>query len=150
VHETLSQDSRQRVSFDKIAERLMGMLAVGLTAPDRPVAIHTHGSAGELEAEIATPLALVVSELVQNAVEHAFPDRGGSIDVTLERNGTQLTVIVADDGVGIPEGWNLEEAANLGLRIASTLVETELAGSIRVERGSEAGTRAEVQLPIPE
>ncbi|MFT4745417.1 MAG: two-component sensor histidine kinase [Nitriliruptoraceae bacterium] len=150
VHETLSQDSRQRVSFDKIAERLMGMLAVGLTAPDRPVAIHTHGSAGELEAEIATPLALVVSELVQNAVEHAFPDRGGSIDVTLERNGTQLTVIVADDGVGIPEGWNLEEAANLGLRIASTLVETELAGSIRVERGPEAGTRAEVQLPIPE
>jgi two-component system, sensor histidine kinase PdtaS len=85
VHETLSQDSRQRVSFDKVAQRLIDMLSTGLTDPERPVRMHLEGGAGELPAEVATPLALVLSELLQNAVEHAFPDRGGDITVTLER-----------------------------------------------------------------
>jgi two-component sensor histidine kinase len=148
VHETLSQDSRQRVSFDKIAERLMDMLSHGLTDPERPVAMHIHGSAGELAAEIATPLALVVSELVQNAVEHAFPDRGGSIEVTLDRGAQVLTVLIDDDGVGVPAGWSVQEAANLGLQIASTLVESELSGELTVERRDDAGTRAEIRLPL--
>ena len=148
VHETLSQDSRQRVSFDKITERLMDMLAHGLTDPERPVAMHIHGSAGELPAEVATPLALVVSELVQNAVEHAFPDRGGSIEVTLDRGAQHLTVLVDDDGVGVPDGWSVQGAANLGLQIAVTLVESELGGELAVDRREEAGTRAEIRLPL--
>ncbi|HEX9889817.1 MAG TPA: sensor histidine kinase, partial [Nitriliruptorales bacterium] len=73
VHETLSQDSRQRVSFDKVAQRLVDMLGTGLTDPAHPVRMQLEGEAGELPAEIATPLALVLSELVQNSVEHAFP-----------------------------------------------------------------------------
>jgi two-component sensor histidine kinase len=148
VHETLSQDSRQRVSFDKITERLMDMLGHGLTAPDRPVAMHIRGSAGELPAEVATPLALVVSELVQNAVEHAFPDRGGTIEVTLDRGAQALLVQVDDDGVGVPEGWSVEGAANLGLRIASTLVESELSGELEVAPRETGGTRAEVRIPL--
>src|SRR5690606_23467167 len=76
VHETLSQDSRQRVSFDKVAGRLIDMLGIGLTDPERPVTMSLDSGAGELPAEVATPLALVLSELLQNAVEHAFPDRG--------------------------------------------------------------------------
>jgi two-component system, sensor histidine kinase PdtaS len=76
VHETLSQDSRQRVSFDKVAQRLVEMLSTGLTDPNRPVHMDLRGGAGELPAEVATPLALVLSELVQNSVEHAFPERG--------------------------------------------------------------------------
>ena len=81
VHETLSQDSRQRVSFDKVAQRLVEMLGTGLTDPERPVRMEIVGGAGELPAEVATPLALVLSELVQNSVEHAFPERGGSITI---------------------------------------------------------------------
>jgi two-component sensor histidine kinase len=149
VHETLSQDSRQRVSFDKVAERLMDMLAVGLTDPEHPVSMHLHGTAGELAAEVATPLALVVSELVQNAVEHAFPEISGTIDVSLDRRPATLAVIVDDDGVGVPEGFGLEESANLGLRIASTLCESELGGSLVVEPGPDGGTRCEVLLPLP-
>lgn len=148
VHETLSQDSRERVSFDKIVERLVAMLAVGLTAPDQQVTMRTHGTAGELVAEVATPLALVVSELVQNAVEHAFPTGGGSIQVTLDRSQGELLVLVDDDGVGVPDGWSVDRAANLGLRIAATLVETELSGELAVARRDEGGTRAEVRLPV--
>ncbi|MTV26028.1 ATPase [Nitriliruptoraceae bacterium ZYF776] len=150
VHETLSQDSRQRVSFDKVAERLLDMLGTGLTDPERPVTMRLEGEAGELPAEVATPLALVLSELVQNSVEHAFPDRGGEIVIALERRSASLHLEVRDDGVGVPEGWTIESDANLGLRIAATLVESELGGTIEVHRREDGvGTRCEALLPLP-
>ena len=149
VHETLSQDSRQRVSFDKVASRLAAMLTTGLTDPEHPIQVEIEGSAGELPAEVATPLALVLSELLQNAVEHAFPDRGGSITVDLERQSARLRLQVFDDGVGIPDDWTLDGSANLGLRIASTLVESELNGQLEVGPGEPGGTRCVADLPLP-
>jgi two-component sensor histidine kinase len=150
VHETLSQDSRQRVSFDKVAGRLLDMLGTGLTDPERPVTMELAGDAGELPAEVATPLALVLSELVQNSVEHAFPDRGGRIVIDLERRPASLHLTVVDDGVGVPDGWGLESSANLGLQIAATLVESELGGTLEVARTSaEGGTTCEALLPLP-
>jgi two-component system, sensor histidine kinase PdtaS len=150
VHETLSQDSRQRVSFDKVAQRLIDMLSTGLTDPERPVRMHLEGAAGELPAEVATPLALVLSELLQNAVEHAFPDRGGVISVTLERRAASLHLEVRDDGVGIPTGWSMQTDANLGLQIAATLVDSELGGTLDVRRAEDGGgTRCESLLPLP-
>lgn len=150
VHETLSQDSRQRVSFDKVAQRLLDMLGTGLTDPERPVHMELVGGAGELPAEVATPLALVLSELVQNSVEHAFPGRGGTITISLERRTASLHLAVIDDGVGVPEGWSIERSANLGLRIAATLVESELGGTLEVARDPGGpGTRCELLLPLP-
>jgi len=149
VHETLSQDSRQRVSFDKVAARLLDMLTMGLSDPNRPVQMQLDGTAGELPAEVATPLALVLSELVQNAVEHAFPDRGGQVTVKLDRQPVQLVLVVEDDGIGVPEGWSLDDDANLGLRIASTLVESEISGSLDVARRQDGGTVCRVALPLP-
>jgi two-component system, sensor histidine kinase PdtaS len=150
VHETLSQDSRQRVSFDKVAQRLIDMLSSGLTDPERPVEMQLLGGAGELPAEVATPLALVLSELLQNSVEHGFHDRAGTVSVTLDRRPASLHLEVRDDGIGLPADWRLETNANLGLQIASTLVESELGGTLEV-RGDDAvgGTVAEAVLPLP-
>jgi two-component sensor histidine kinase len=119
------------------------MLSSGLTSPEMPVQMSISGTAGELDAEVATPLALVLSELLQNCVEHAFPDRAGQIHVRLERGVKTLTMRVSDDGVGLPEGWSLQECSNLGLQIASTLVETEMRGELTVcERPDGVGTQA--------
>lgn len=149
VHETLSQDSRQRVMFDGVAERLVDMLTQGLADPNRPVEITVEGAAGELPAELATPLALVLSELLQNAVEHAFPTTGGQIVVRLERRTNSLDVRVIDDGVGLTPNWSLQESANLGLQIASTLVESELGGTLEVKpAGNGQGTHCEILLPL--
>ncbi len=149
VHETLSQDSRQGVSFDKIAQRLVDMLSSGLTSPEMPVQMAITGSAGELDAEVATPLALVLSELLQNCVEHAFPSQPGHIQVRLERGVTELTMRVSDDGVGLPEGFTLDGDANLGLRIASTLVETELYGQLTVAPHPDGvGTQAVARVKL--
>ena len=150
VHETLSQDSGQRVAFDKVAHRLIDMVTTGLTDPAQPVRMRLEGTAGELPAEVATPLALVLSELLQNAVEHGFADRGGEILVQLDRRSSGLHLAVIDDGVGVPEGWDVVTDANLGLQIAMTLVESELGGTLEVERSSaEGGTRAVALLPVP-
>jgi two-component sensor histidine kinase len=148
VHETLSQESRQRVSFEKIARRIVDMLGDGLVNPDVPVSFVLEGSPGDLPAEVATPLALVLTELLQNCVEHAFPTDGGTVEVTFERGVATLRVVVTDDGVGLPQGATLERIANLGLQIARTLVESELGGTfdtLPVDRG----TSVELVLPLP-
>ena len=150
VHETLSQDSGQRVVFDKVAHRLIDMVTTGLTDPERPVRMRLEGTAGELPAEVATPLALVLSELLQNAVEHGFADRGGEVVVQLDRRSSGLHVAVTDDGVGVPESWDVITDANLGLQIAMTLVESELGGTLEVERATpNGGTCAIALLPVP-
>jgi two-component sensor histidine kinase len=155
VHETLSQESRQRVDFSKVARRIIDMLADGLTDPDIPVTFEVEGEPGELPAEVATPLALVMTELLQNCVEHAFPAdddatdpiAGGTVALDFQRSLTGLRVTVTDDGVGIPEGTTLEGLANLGLQIARTLVESELGGTFTA-RSSAAGTSVQLDLPL--
>jgi len=91
----------------------------------------------------------VLSELLQNAVEHAFPDRGGAITVQLDRQAAHLCLEVVVDGVGVPDGWSIDGSANLGLRIASTLVESELNGQLEVGQRDGGGTRCAADLPLP-
>jgi len=149
VHETLSEESRQHVDFDKIAQRVVDMLSDGLGDPDEPIEFRLDGTPGELPAEVATPLALVLTELLQNALEHAYPpgSGGGVVLVHFERGPATLRVVVSDEGVGLPEGKSLEEVANLGLQIVRTLVESELGGRMATLEGR--GTTVELTLPLP-
>ena len=105
---------------------------------------------------MTTTLAVVLTELLQNAVDHAFPtgqgggddDSSATVGIHLERRPDGLTVSVVDNGVGLPEDFRLEDATGLGLTIVKTFVEGELGGSIHlnpVARGN--GTVAEVQIP---
>ena len=154
VHETLSQESRQKVPFDIICSRIVDMLSDGLTSPDTPVSFEVSGSPGELPAEVATPLALVLSELLQNSLEHAFPageaqsNEAPTVRVHFERGPVTLRVLVSDNGVGLPDGNGLDALANLGLRIARTLVESELGGTFDAVDDGEPGTTVELVLPL--
>jgi two-component system, sensor histidine kinase PdtaS len=102
---------------------------------------------------VATPLALVLAELLQNCVEHAFPYAEGTavddahVEVRFAREGDELTVVVADNGVGLPEGVSLDDIANLGLRIARTLLESELGGTFEVRRRNP-GTAVDLRVPL--
>jgi two-component sensor histidine kinase len=145
VHETLSQDSTERVEFDHVAQRVLEMVESSLVSPDRPVRFSLEGSAGDLASEIATPLSLILTELIQNAVEHAFIERGGTVTVELKREDPTLLVIVRDNGVGLPDGFALESGSNLGLQIVRTLL-IELAGEIRLT--SDGGLTVELSIPL--
>ena len=129
VHETLSQTFDEQVGFDEIADRLSAMVTE-VAAGGGEVVTSRSGSFGRLPAAVATPLAMVLTELLQNAVEHAFGDAGGDIDVRVLRLAGRLEVVIDDDGRGLPDGF--DPALSGPLRpVDRTLVESELGASSR-------------------
>jgi two-component sensor histidine kinase len=152
VHETLSQEVLDEVDFDEIADRLGAMVTEVGAGPDghgdRPV-VRREGTFGLLPNETATALAMVLTELLQNAVEHGYPrDCGGTITVGPERLAGRLRVTVDDDGVGLPDDFDLDESVNLGLSIVRTLVESELGGLLELRAAPGRGARAVVDVPL--
>lgn len=147
VHETLSQADADAVEFDEVADRVVAM--VSDLSPD--VVVERTGQFGVLPGSIASSLALVVAELLQNAFEHGLQDRGhGRITVTTERRGRRLQVCVIDDGAGLPAGFDPDRDAKLGLQIVQTLVRDDLKGSLSWEPGeSGVGTTATIDLVVP-
>ena len=150
VHETLSRAAGEELEFDQILRQLTRMAEEGLVMPERAVHFGVDGDAGELRAEVATPLAVVLTELLQNAIEHAFPDghEGGRVRIVLENDGVVLCVRVEDDGIGLPEGFTLDRNSSLGLTIVRALVDTEMSGTMTMESGNGGGTIVELRLPI--
>lgn len=170
VHETLSRDPGEDVAFIEIVRPLVRLAEETLQSPDRPVRFATQGDGGRLPATIATPLSVVLTELLQNAVDHGFAERPrsgdddplplGTVVVQLANDGRELHVRVIDDGRGLANGFRLDEATGLGLSIVRTLVTTELGGVIEM-RPAEAddanaagldarrlGTVVDVRLPV--
>jgi two-component sensor histidine kinase len=149
VHETLSRDAGDDVAFVDIVRPLSRMAEDSLQSPDRPVSFKVIGEGGKLPSTVATPLAVVLTELLQNAVDHAFRNgQPGSVITELDADGDHLTVRVTDDGAGLPEGFSLESATGLGLSIVRTLVTTELAGTIEM-RAAPGGKGTVVELRVP-
>ncbi|HYR62803.1 MAG TPA: sensor histidine kinase, partial [Actinomycetota bacterium] len=149
VHETLSRDPREAVEFGEVGRAIIRMVADGLTLPDRRVDLRFEGDPGELPAEVATPLAVVLVELLQNAVEHAFEGpSGGTVVARMSREPGFVRLVVEDDGQGLPEGFNLAESG-LGLQIVRALVGSELHGTITISSGpGNQGVNAVVDIPV--
>ena len=150
VHETLSHTPDEVVDFDDIADRV-AMMAGEVSAPEVRVIPKITGSFGLLSAAVATPLALVLTELLQNALQHGFPAPAkdqGLLEVIAVREQERLTVTVADDGVGLPDGFDLDSTTSLGLQIVRTLVVSELGGRLRIVPRPDGGTEAVVDLPV--
>jgi len=143
VHETLSEEPSDVREFGEVARRIAHMVTDGLVMPECEIQLEVTGSTGPVDAEVATPLAVVLTELLQNAIEHAFPSATrGRISVALARDSGDVTLVVKDDGVGFtaaPHG-----NSSLGLHIVRTLV-AELGG--RFDVASDGGTRAFVRVP---
>jgi two-component sensor histidine kinase len=148
VHETLSTSLDERVDIDQVIDRVVPMLTdVAIT--ETRVMVRREGSCGVLAAEFATPLVMVLTELVQNALEHGFaPDQRGEIVIRAERSVGWLDVVVADNGGGLPPGFSLDRADRLGLQIVRTLVVSELAGSLSLHQGERGGTEAVLRIPL--
>ena len=150
VHETLSHAPEEIVDFDEIADRV-AMMAGEVSAPEVRVVPKLAGSFGLLSASVATPLAMILTELLQNALQHGFPPTEkdqGLLEVIAVRDAERLTVTVADNGVGLPDGFDLDAAPSLGLQIVRTLVVSELGGRLQLIPRAGGGTEAIVNLPV--
>lgn len=151
VHEILSRDPAQQVPFNEIIVPLLRMATEAALSPGGAVVFSSQGEAGQLPAEMATPLAVVINELLQNAAEHAFPEGAGGdgerrVTVVLQNDGTTLFVEVRDNGCGLPEGFAIERAATLGLSIVRDLVTGQLGGSIAMH--TDGGAVVELHMPL--
>ena len=141
VHETLSVSIDEEVAFDDIVDRLLEMLADVMGSTGR-VELRRTGTFGEIPAEAATALVLVLTELVQNAVEHAFtPGDAGHVEVSAERGSRYLSVAVTDDGTGLPPGFAAETSDRLGLQIVRSLVTAELGGGLQLQSRPDGAIR---------
>jgi two-component sensor histidine kinase len=152
VHETLSQTYEEEVEFDAVADQLLALVSeVGAQAG--AVRLRRTGSFGTIGSDVATPLAMVLTEVLQNAMEHAFGDGpAGNVEVHAVNDDGRLCVSVVDDGVGLPAGFDPEASSSLGLSIVRTLI-GELGGTLRIvgraeaTDGAETGTLVELTLP---
>ena len=151
VHETLSRDAGDVVRFGEIVGPLVRVVEESVFSPDLLISFSVEGDVGDLPGEIATPLAVVLNELMQNAVDHAYPGedrREGHVNIRMAREHDEILFDVTDDGVGLPEQFSLEGSKGLGLSIVRALVTDELGGSIEMRDGD--GTTVHIRVPVVE
>jgi two-component sensor histidine kinase len=146
VHETLSNSDETTVAFDEVLTSLVTH-SLELSPRMNQLNIERIGKIGSLESRLATPLSLVVTELIHNALEHGLATSGTHLRIELQRYSNEGLVTISDDGVGLPDGFNLATSANLGLQIVLTLTENELNGDLKLE-SSEKGTQAKLRFPL--
>lgn len=145
VHDTLSTGLSQIVDFDVVFDRVLGLAAEVASLHNTTVHPSKQGSFGELPSGYATPLALALTEIVTNAVEHGLAGREGEVIIRADRTDHRLAVEVIDTGTGLPGGT---VGDGLGTQIVRTLIEGELGGSITWGPHERGGTRVVVEVPL--
>ncbi|MBK7893703.1 MAG: GAF domain-containing protein [Candidatus Promineifilaceae bacterium] len=145
VHEILSEKGFRLVDVKDVLERITQATAETMTHPGQALTIRVFGDALALPSKPATAIALVVNELVQNSLEHAFADRSadGQIEVSLGRSPDEIIIIVRDNGSGLPEQLD----RGLGLEIVEALVQEDLNGRLKFNRPPQGGTEISLRLP---
>lgn len=141
IHEHLSGTERlDRIVFAEYAEQLVQELGGIYGIAARGIAIRLDAEPIEMGIHRAIPCALILNELVTNAMKHAFPgERGGEVRVSLRQSAPgELELSVEDDGIGCPRIAPGRNGKSLGLRIVEILAK-QLEGSL--EQAECAGTR---------
>ncbi|RZJ44902.1 MAG: DUF4118 domain-containing protein [Brevundimonas sp.] len=118
IQRSLADADQQATAFETLANAIAVDALKAAARED--VTLELSGDGVVLSAEEATPVVLIMLECVNNALEHAFPDRSGHISISLSDDGTRRSLLVTDDGVGVPEEPS-DAAESLGLKIIHAL-----------------------------
>jgi two-component sensor histidine kinase len=147
VHEFLSRDETSAINIHEVSNRILAEVRNGILDHARPISLGLEGTRSfTLPAQQATSCALIINELVQNAVEHAFVGLpAGSIVVRLTEQGDSLYIEIQDDGRGLPADFDALNQGGLGLQIVRSLVREDLKGEFELINGQ--GVRAVVSFP---
>ena len=146
VHEVLSQEQFDVVSIKTVTENILTATCQSLVPPGKHVDMAVRGAEIALPPAKATSVALILNELVQNAVEHGFKDiDSGRIEVSIEEKGRDVSLTVENDGTPLPADFDLLKNRNLGLQIVENLVRDDLHGRFSLTNGNRI--RATVVFP---
>ncbi|HKB47613.1 MAG TPA: GAF domain-containing protein, partial [Ktedonobacterales bacterium] len=135
THDLLSTATSQlgKAPVDEIARKIVDIVRANLVPPTLRVRFFVGSAPFHLSTEQATTLAIVLNELIANAIEHGFEGRErGELRITGAREDETILLRVADDGVGPPEGFALERAEGLGLQLVRNLARDHLRGSVAI------------------
>ncbi len=146
LHRLLSRQGAQPVSLHALAGEILDLLSASALSPDFRLKRQFTGDDLSIPQSRCTNLALVLNELLLNAIGHAFTERSaGKICLDVRAGAEEITVTLRDDGVGLPEDFRVESSKSLGLHIVRTIVEDDLGG--RIVFSNDDGARAEITLP---
>lgn len=148
IHEKLYHaEDLAHIDFTKYIPDLIIYLFSSYKANPNDIQIQIQVDNVVLDVEAAIPCGLIINELVSNSLKYAFPaKRKGKIDIKIyEDTNNRMVLIVQDNGVGIPENFDIETTTSLGLTLVQELVE-QLEGTIELERNH--GTKFRITFPV--
>lgn len=135
IHEFLSQDEHRPINIREVSQRIVNQVTQVALGPEQKVDIRVVGPNIRLPSEQATATAMILNELLLNAIEHGVGlQKHGHIIVQLNDLGDAVQIAIVDDGNGLPEDFDTESNTSLGLQIVNTLVKDDLKGNWRIER----------------
>jgi two-component sensor histidine kinase/PAS domain-containing protein len=147
IHEFLAHQDARVINIRDVSQRIIAQFSEGVLDPQKKIRLELSGSNIYLPTQQATACALVINELVQNAVEHGYGHRkSGRVAVDLQDDGTEVTISVDDDGVGLPEAFDMAQTGSLGLQIVQSLVQSDLKGNFELN-SRDNGVSAVVTFP---
>lgn len=134
VHELLTRDDLDLVNIKKLAESILAATQQSVVPPGKTIHTSIEGDDFVLPLAQATSMALVLNELIQNAVEHGFKTlHDGKIKIQLSETTTERRIAVINDGDKLPDGFKPDSSSSLGLSIVETLVRGDLQGVFTLE-----------------
>lgn len=149
VHELLSREDLDMVSLRKIASGILHNTKQALIPPGKQVHSRVDGDDVLLPLQHATAVALILNELIQNAIEHGFQDKQiGHISVQVQGADGQVTLIVSNDGAPLPPHFDASKSNTLGLKIIDNLTRGTLRGKFTMV-SSDGQTIAQLTFPRP-
>lgn len=142
VHEKLYQSkSISRIDISEFIKDLASHLKVAYARQGRQISFNFDLAEVPLNIDSAVPCGLILNELLMNAFKHAFPERNsGEIGISFKKDKNKMiTCIITDNGIGLPEGFDLKKLNTFGLTIAAAIVEKQLKGKIELVDSEGAG-----------
>ncbi len=148
VHELFSEEDIGLATVGEIANRIMDIVLKDLVPPSQEIKFSIEPAPIELGSKQATLFALVLNELVSNAIMHGLEGHPvGSIRVSASHGDGTIAVDVWNSGRGMPEDFTLQTHAGLGLSIVEQLVTNELSGTFLIENEPQGGATARITFP---
>jgi PAS domain S-box-containing protein len=146
IHEKLYKSSNMAdIDFKGYIESLGARLLAAAAAPGSQITLETEIKTSSLGIDVAVPCGLISNELISNSLKHAFPgQKEGVIGVSFASNNHEFELVVRDDGVGLPDNLDPENAPTLGLRLVNTLIQ-QLHGRMKVDNA--VGTEFRIRFP---
>ncbi len=137
VHEFLSHEQDSVINIHEVCYRILTEVTQGILDPTKNISLTLEGRNYYLATQQATSCALIVNELLQNALEHGYTQRTeGTIQVRLRDTPESMLIEISDDGEGLPPDFDLHGHVSLGLQIVQTLVRDDLKGQFELRNGN--------------